>query len=76
MTPKEKAKELIEKYKSLVTKFWWGDPPEQNIISDAKQCAIIAVDEILNDYAVFNEKHKSYKVPSFWKAVKKAIESL
>ncbi len=38
MTPKEKAKELMLKYYDLIP---------MNTISFAKQCALIAVDEIL-----------------------------
>lgn len=40
MTPKEKAKELLEKYDETLTYL--------ESKSKAKQCAIIAVDEILD----------------------------
>ena len=44
MTPKEKAKELVDKYSTYVV-MWTGgvEVERQNV----KQCALIAVDEIL-----------------------------
>lgn len=42
MTPKEKAKELIEKYDEMLTYL--------ESKSKAKQCALIAVDEIMLQY--------------------------
>lgn len=79
MEVKEKAKQLVDKFSPLVT-IWdcYHDIPldPDLILKDAKQCALIAVDEILNDYKIFNEKHKSYKVPGFWQVVRKEIELL
>jgi hypothetical protein len=50
MTPKEKAKELIFNFSPLVT-IWdcYHDEPrqEQLILQDAKKCAKIAVNEII-----------------------------
>jgi len=40
MTPKEKAKELVDKYFGVVTEYKRG-------LEAQKQCALIAVDEIL-----------------------------
>jgi uncharacterized protein YydD (DUF2326 family) len=56
MTPKEKAKELVKEYS------WNSDK------SDAKQCALICVDEILNIYQL-----DEY---AFWKEVKQEIIKL
>jgi hypothetical protein len=50
MTPKEKAEELIKKFSPLVTTWdcYWDAPRnEGDVIVDAKQCALIAVDEIM-----------------------------
>jgi hypothetical protein len=47
MEPKEKAKELIKKFSPLVTTWdcYWDAPRnEDDVIVDAKQCAIIAVE--------------------------------
>ena len=61
MTPKEKAKELVNKY--------WG----KGITNDkeiAKQCALIAVDEIIS-----TTKYGS-KGDIYWKEVKQEINNL
>lgn len=54
MTPKEKAEELVNKYKPFVYCYLgsgmlsnWED--ETVILSNAKQCALIAVDEMLKE---------------------------
>jgi hypothetical protein len=72
MTPKEKAKELINKYLKCkdVSNYYYVIP----IQDDAKQCALIAVDEIIKalrkDLAIF-ELGKG-----FWQEVKQEIEKL
>jgi len=43
MTPKEKAKELFNKYYSYLKSNLMDD---KEAIDDAKQCALIAVDEV------------------------------
>ena len=51
MTPKEKAKELVEKYNPLVTTwdcYWDTERHKDDIVNDAKKCALIVVDEIIN----------------------------
>lgn len=90
MTSEEKAKALVDifykRYAATDTCFGLcNDHPD---ICDntghgcglwnkyAKESALIVVDEILNDYAIFNENHKSYKVPSFWQLVKTHIQNL
>lgn len=51
MTPaQEKAKELVYKFRPLVTTWdcYWDVPRgEYEVIKDAKQCAIICVEEII-----------------------------
>lgn len=79
MTPKEKAKELVLKY--------WNLPIIMNHIidgvihietnkhlyeNDAKQCALIAVDEILK----ITWADKFLTVEDYWKEVKEEIEKL
>jgi hypothetical protein len=69
MTPKEKAKELVEK----MAIYHWTDVCDYE---GAKQCALIAVDEIL-DIAYWEymesmgEKEKEY-----WQQVKQEIINL
>ena len=64
MTPKEKATELINKFRD--TDIWR---------STAKKCAIIAVDEIINaiDWHKFETPNKEFE---FWNEVKQEIEKL
>ena len=67
MTPKEKAKELVNKFSS-------GHPiickmnTRNMYISEAKQCALIAVDEIL--------KAVEGKYDEYWQEVKQQILNL
>ena len=61
MKPKEKAKELMLKYYDLIP---------MNTVSFAKQCALIAVDEILS--IPYLLKYESW----FYKEVKQEIEKL
>ncbi len=65
MTPKEKAKELIDEYVDIM-------PPIENqtgksIIKHAKQCAIIAVDAILS---ILNENCIN---DGYWDEVKEEL---
>ena len=67
MSPKEKAEELYWKYFQLVAD---GSHPEEN----AKECALIAVDEILN---VIHAKDLNYRnVYAYFLEVKQEIEKL
>jgi hypothetical protein len=73
MTPKEKAKELINKYSSWVRDY---DISKYSIINQ-KECALIAVDEILNTLSIepirVNNKYQTLK---YWQEVKQEIEKL
>jgi hypothetical protein len=70
MTPKEKANELV-------VKFIKHSRAEKDIkpIQSAKQCALIAVDEIIQShyYASSGIKPMIY---DYWKEVKQEIEKL
>lgn len=63
MTPKEKAKELFDKYDSFLYK-------EYNNL-EAKKCALIAVDETLKVAFYSNDE-----IYNFYIEVKKEIEKL
>ena len=74
MTPKEKAEELIRKY------YTWGIRKEGQTLSwlESKQCALIAVDEILEelDHLPFdNQSFGTFKM-KYWQEVKTEIEKL
>jgi hypothetical protein len=67
MTPKKKAKELVDKFDELLTYL--------ESKSKAKDCALIAVDEILK--VCENEiSHCSDKTYFYWQEVKQEIEKL
>ena len=70
MTPKEKAEELIKSYRAI--NFTTGNYSKMiAFYEDCKQCALIAVDEILNLCWNGNLDAKMY-----WEEVKKEIENL
>ena len=69
MTPKEKAEELILKFMRL-------QEPNYNWFHSklAKQCALIAVDEILSSRPVITDSQVEYN--NFWNDVKSELQSL
>ena len=75
MTPKEKAEELVYKFKKYA---YYPKTDDDRIfmnqlIKNAKQCAIIAVDEIIDNY---EEKYKYCTTKIYWEEVKQEIENL
>lgn len=67
LTPKEKAEELVLRYLRIDnnTKEWFNS-------YIAKQCALIAVDEILN----INSVDKDFSLSHYWLDVKDEILNL
>lgn len=72
MTPKQKAKELVNKFRI--------HQPVWEVKDDAKKCALIAVDEILksgctlpSDNAYYGDNEEASK---YWLKVKQEIEKL
>jgi hypothetical protein len=70
MTPKEKAKELVSKYVHLAKQ----SSGAIGTIYNAKQCALIAVDEILT--ALDEHQWQNRSVIEFYFSVKQEIEKL
>ena len=70
MTPKEKAKELVEKYQ------FNGDMIDDIRMSEesAIECALLCVDELIELYE-FEVPHRGFKI-SYWDEVKQEIEKL
>tara|TARA_R110000772_G_scaffold141448_1_gene251101 strand:- start:312 stop:521 length:210 start_codon:yes stop_codon:yes gene_type:complete len=66
MKPKEKAEELVDKYK-----FYLGN--EQENIKEAKDCALIAVNEL--QIQAGNQKWGNYLAMQYWLDVEKEIEN-
>jgi hypothetical protein len=75
MTPKakEKANELVERFRNFVDTDFEDD--HLPIFECQKQCALIAVDEILKaiDWHEFEQPNKEYE---YWNEVKQEIEKL
>jgi hypothetical protein len=68
MTPKEKATELVKKY----VQFKIDGQHRIFGIELSKQCALVAVDEILSNPLFFADWGQLY----FWQSVKKELEKL
>ena len=70
MTPKEKAEKLIAKMKQSL----YSDG-----MFDAKRCALVAVDELINSTqyeAHIGMAHKPCETTEYWLEVKDIIESM
>ena len=67
MTPKEKAQELFDKHFEFVEAL-----SAQNQIDNAKQCAIITVDEIINAINPFGQ----FLGKDYWQEVKQEIKKI
>ena len=66
MTPKEKAIELFDKYFEATNNYY-----------QAKQCALIAVDEILDLKHIVTLRRNMHEMElEFWDEVKQEIEAL
>ena len=79
MTPKEKAKELIEKFLNQPINFPYIDTVDKQCIGagymtykSAVKCAIIAVVEIIEELK--REPYTNYERIVYWKAVKSELE--
>jgi hypothetical protein len=64
-TPKEKAVELSNKFYFISSFF--------SDLEDAKECALIAVDEILKVVSFYNDTQAEI---TYWEEVKREIEKL
>jgi hypothetical protein len=72
MTPKEKAEELIDKFRNEITSFL-GDNMKKN---NAKKCALVAVDELIKIHYLLTATHDTSPSINYWKEVKKEIQNL
>lgn len=71
MTPKEKAKELVERYDFISTHDGLDIMDEELTMLDRKQCALIAVDEIIYVLDQYIDPVRRY-----WEEVKLEIQKL
>jgi hypothetical protein len=78
ITPKEKAKELVYKYEYLV-QTWdcYNDEPLglEFKLPQMKQCALIAVDEIMEAIR-FTDAKSDFGYVGYWQQVKQEIQEL
>ena len=74
MTSKDYAEELVDKYYSVK----WHNGKKVCSMSKqaAKDCAIIAVDEIIEEYGTYYKVNIDDKYVSYWQEVKQEIEKL
>jgi hypothetical protein len=68
MNSKEKAKELVARYMILFSN-------QEQYLEEAKQCAIIAVDEIVNSVVVTNLSVAENQF-IYWEQVKQEINNI
>jgi hypothetical protein len=72
MTPKEKAKELVDNF--IDKMFYLRDGYNaMEVFATAKQCALIAVDEAIDESYLVD---KTYCRQEYWQEVKQEIENL
>ena len=79
MTPKEKAKEIILNYESIIALNSWCDEntTEKEINRLVKKTALIAVDEMINFFInLSNEGFTFYSSIEYWQEIKTEIEKL
>lgn len=72
MTPKEKAEELVGKMIPH-TRVFHGVLGWEDYQDSAKQCALIAVDEIINQYYTHTDNVTQHE---YWQQVKQEINKL
>jgi len=79
MTPQEKAKELVVNFYDIDVK----NPLEYGMEwKMAKQCALIAVDEIIDALAEYDNRNNTYELQNmdrdfnYWQEVKQEIQNL
>jgi len=75
MAAKEKANELFSSYYVMLLKTDSDVSEEITISLLSKQCALIAVDEILNTIEYSSQADELSKI-SYWEGVKNEIEKL
>lgn len=77
MTPKETAEELINKFLKLTSKHEQLETAGLGAITLAKRCALIAVDEIINNVIIPNDIDVwDIYILNYWQEIKQEIEKL
>ena len=75
MTPKQKAKELVDRYLNIEDTL---GPNKRGLLflEEAKQCALICVDEMLGIYDIEGDLRGLEKEMAYLEEVKKEINKL
>lgn len=80
MTPKEKAKELVEAFKpyAYYSETESSQKKEIYVTASAKQCAMIAVNELIDEASdnFVRANRRPLSNTEYWLQVKKEIEAL
>lgn len=76
MKAKEKAKELVGKYSNPFDRNGCIPPSEALFNATVKQCALIAVDEIIENNSILLSSQEYYRELNYWEEVKQEIEKL
>ena len=78
MTPKEKAKELVDKFFEYSYRVKWDIDKNkwEHNFDQSNQCALIAVDEIIASNPIAFDEDDNCIEKNWWKEVKKEIEKL
>ena len=79
MTSKEKARELVEKFKRHANDGFdiFDGIDEVRLKSSSKQCALISVDEILKQATwIIDSSKRQRKYIDYWQEVKNEINKL
>ena len=72
MTPKDKAQELVDKFRNEITSFLGDNMKKIN----AKKCALVAVDELIKIHYLLTNTNDTSPSIIYWKEVKQEIENL
>ena len=72
MKPKEKAQELVDKFRNEITSFLGDNMKKIN----AKKCALIAVDELIKIHYLLTNTNDTSPSINYWKEVKQEIQNL
>jgi len=82
MIPKQKSEDLIDKYRTYIRIGKYDNNVSEDEIYLAKQCALIAVDEIIEALLEYDNRNATYELQNmdrdfnYWEQVKQEIEKL
>lgn len=75
MSPKDKAYKLLSKYSPYFTEIYFNNDDVDEDTKKVKECALIAVDEIIDVISTVYEHDRNMLYP-YWEEVKQEIENI